>query len=293
MKKQQKVESELGEIHAGVRAIQSPLLPCGLFFTLRLSTTHDVVERVFGKEEGFLAYGSDRPMPPPPFGLPPGMQDGRLHAKNKYLDYCNGVLVAGGVCRVDHPGFNTIHCDAQQTVCHLSGNRLSGTSEPILSQPLVHIELYFRGNPTQKRSVPSLTLSGNMANPVQIIDAFVFDNEVFVNYFIPSLSATPPEVSSWSSRDLNDAFIRVTLDFLYIEGLFYLPQESWPKLHNLQLWLGEKSRQTFAFSVEQLNKQIIRENPEKIVSGHAICPQIFFEYEIDSGAFSKGLFSVG
>ena len=113
VRKQQKVEDDLIDIQAGVRAIQSPLLPCDLFFTLKMMASDEELERVFGRQDGFRSYGPDRPMPPPPFGLPPGLKEGRLQRPDGYLDYREGILIAAGSYRLNHPGFNSIHCDAR------------------------------------------------------------------------------------------------------------------------------------------------------------------------------------
>lgn len=83
----------------------------------------------------------------------------------------------------------------------------------------------------------------------------------------------------------------MALQFWYIEGLCYLPKESWPTLHNFQLWLGGTGRHLFTFSIEQLRSQITRENPKPLARGQAKCVQIIFEYEITGDAFAKGLLS--
>ncbi len=53
VRKQQQVEEGINSLHAEVRAIQSPLLPCELFFTLRIEAQDDDLKRVFGGQRGY------------------------------------------------------------------------------------------------------------------------------------------------------------------------------------------------------------------------------------------------
>lgn len=275
VKKQQRVEDGLTEIHAGVRAIQAPLLPCGLFITLELAAEDDDVERAFGQQAGFRAHGPDRPMPPPPVGLPPGMRD-RLLTPGGYLEYLDGVVVAAGMFRHTHPGFNVIEREVRHTVCTLKPETLSkaltSRNDPLFATPFVRVEFFFKGKPSSNDAEPSLVLQNGMPSSVEVVGACALDNQVFVDFVVRSLSAAPAVGSSWSSSDLKGAFIRVTLDFLYIEGFSHLSRRSWPTLHNLQLWCGGKASQVFAFSIEQLRTQITRENPKPIAKGPGRLP---------------------
>ena len=79
VKKQQRVEDGISEIGRDVKAIHAPLLPTALFFTLRAEVDQDELKRLFGDEDGYHAFGPEKPMPPPPVGLPPGVTDARLH----------------------------------------------------------------------------------------------------------------------------------------------------------------------------------------------------------------------
>jgi hypothetical protein len=51
------------------------------------------------------------------------------------LDYQDGIVVAAGAYRLNHPGFNSFGCDVKHTVCHLEGDILSET-QSIRSSPL-------------------------------------------------------------------------------------------------------------------------------------------------------------
>jgi hypothetical protein len=292
VRKQQHVEEELTDIRAGVRALQEPFLPCALFMTLRIDAPPDDVRRVFGAEPGYRAYGPDRPMPPPPHGLPPGMRDGRLFSSHKYLDYRDGVLESAGVFRQSHPGYNTIHRPVSHTVAQLASDTLaeiSERSEPLLSQPGVQVELYLGGTPSSSTTKPTLVLASGMPD-AKIATAWALDDAVFVDVLSP-MSPTNATGSSISITALNGAFMRVTLDFVYVRGMSELPRASWPTLHNLQLWF-RGAGQLLTFKPDQLQSQITKENPRPIARGDATCAQIVFEYSLDPTSFANGLLAI-
>lgn len=286
VRKQQRVEEGLTEIQASVKALQSPLLPCALFLTLELVAKDEDVERIFSKEEGFRAYGPDRPMPPPPLGLPPGVQDGRLFSPRGYLDYRGGIVEEACFFHLDHPGFNRIYRKIKHTACVLEAETFSD-AEPFFAKPKAQIELFFDGKPGSVESKASLVLKSSML-AAKVARAYALDNSIFVDFVANSLSPAPLG-SNWSITNLKSAFIKVTLDFFYIEGVMHLPRESWPRLHNCQLWFGGSSPQVLAFSIEQLSKQTTRENPEPIAAGMAVYPQIVFEVRMDATAYANNL----
>jgi hypothetical protein len=292
VRKQQRIEDELGELHAGVRAIQSPLLPCGLFLTLRIEASDEDLQRVFGEQRGFRAYGPDRPMPQPPFGLPPGMREGRLFSRNNYIDYRDGAIEAAGVVRPDHPAYNTLHRQTVHTVCTFDPKVLSkplSENEPVFAGPFVKLEIYPGGRPSSPQVEPALVLKGH---PDQVVGAFALDNTVLVDLVAQSLSVDPADAIGWSAASLRGAFLKATLDFFYLDGIASLPKESWPALHNFQLWLGGKARQLLAFSLDDLRGLGAIENPKPLAKGIAVCPQIIFECELRPEVLSRSLVSV-
>jgi len=294
VRKQQRVEDELSEIQSGVRALQEPLLPCGLFLTLALHAHEDDVKRVFGDQPGYRAYGPDQPMPPPPAGLPNGLREGRLFSQRKYLDYRDGIVEAAGVFRAEHPGYNHIHRTVKHTVASISSQALevaSERNEPLLSSPAVEVEFYFDGQLPPTKAAPSLLLKGSITAG-EVVGAWALDDDVFVDIAVQTLSPTPPTRSSYSSLSLQGAFIRVTLEFFYLEGVSDLPQESWPTLHNLQLWVGGKARQLLTFTAEQLATQVTREHPNPIVRGQARSVQVMFEKALDPDTFSHSFLAI-
>jgi hypothetical protein len=291
VRKQQHVESELTDIRAGVRALQEPLLPCALFVTLRIDAPPDDVKRVFGAEPGYRAYGSDHPMPAP-HGLPPGVADARLFSTDSYRDYRNGILEAAGVFRQGHPGYNTIHRPVSHTVAQIGSDTLStlaDRAEPLLGLPSVHVEVFFNGRPASPSTKPSLVLSG-APTEVKIATAWALDESVFVDMVSPLVPPTG-HGSSVSTAALRGAFLRITLDFLYVADLCELPRSSWPTLHNLQLWF-RGAGQLLTFQPEQLLAQITQEGSRVKLAGGAKCAQVLFEYVLDDASFEKGLLAI-
>jgi len=290
VRKQQRVEEGLSEIHAGVKAIQAPLLPCGLFITLEMIGSDEDVKRIFGEHPGFRSFGPDRPMPDPPMGLPPGQKDARLFRPGGYLDYRDGVVTAAGFFRLEHPGYNSIHCEISHTVCELDGKALEDSklkNSPFGGLPSVLIELFLKGRPSSKGVKPSLVLKGS-STAISVFAAYGLDNHVFVDLGMRSLAPEPVSGPSWSSADLEGAFIKASFNFFYIDGIWHVPKEGWPRLHNFQLWLGGSGTQLLTFSSAQLESQSTRENPEPLAVG-ATCPQIVFEYELEPAAFGSSL----
>ena len=154
----------------------------------------------------------------------------------------------------------------------------------------------FAGSP-QRRFLPDswlegLVLRSDSSSPPSIVGAAALDNTVIVDHTFRSLAVSPPHATGYSPSSLRGAFIRITADFFFIEGVASLPKTSWPRLHNLQLWLGGSGRQLIAFSLEELGAQITRENPHPIARGMAVMPQIVFECALRSEGFEKQLVSV-
>lgn len=294
VKKQQRVEDGISEIRRDVRAIHAPLLPIGLFLTLRAQHVEDLdLERLFKGEQGYREYGLEVPMPPPPIGLPPGMTEGRLQKPGGYVDYEGGVVKAAGIFKLGHPGFNVIHSPVQHTISSLSSKRLAQArtkNDPLLATPSVRIELYLGGQPKSDDVKPSLVLVSTNGN--QHVDAVsALDNNIFVDHQLHLIPEPADQVRGWSASDLKGAFVRVTLTFFYIKPFFSLPEESWPSMQNLQLWLGPKADRVFAFSLEQLASQTVGLDPNPIARGQAECVRVQFSCLIDEAAYSKCLLS--
>jgi hypothetical protein len=293
VQKQQRVENDLNTLQRDITAIHSPLLPLGLFITLRFEATDDDVHRIFNDAFGYRLFDGD--MPPPPLGLIPGMTEGRVHGPNRYFDYRNSAIEAAGFHNQNHPGFNTIHCAVRHTATSLSEEQLlerERLNTPICSLPSVRVEVSAERRTQAGTEKSPLVLRG-IPKTHQISAARAFDATVFVDHVLHMVpeSGVPPQV--WSVSDLKGADLRISMDFFFIEPMFYLPSTSWPTLHNLQLWIGPKAERVLSFSLERLSTQAVRENPRPVASGQAKCVQLLFEYSIDESAYSECLLASG
>ncbi|MDS4026804.1 MAG: HNH endonuclease signature motif containing protein [Candidatus Contendobacter sp.] len=286
-----RVEDGLAEIQKDVRAIHSPLLPCGLFVTLRFEATDSDLELLFKEEVGYRAVSPNSPMPPPPIGLPPGMTEGRVVQKDRYLEYTNGVLSAAGFYNLEHPGYNVIHGTVSHTISSLPRQSISHATEqnnPLLGLQSAKVEFYFD---QQTAGVnPSLVLESVLKGH-ETPSARALDNSVFVDHAMFLVPEPADQPQRWNITDLKGAHIRVTLLFFYLEPISALPKESWPTMHNLQIWLGPKAEKLLSFSLEQLSTQVVREDPQPMVFGQAKCVQVLFECDVNETVYAKSLLS--
>jgi hypothetical protein len=294
VRKQQRVEDELHQIHSGVSAIQEPLLPCSLFLTLRIDATEDHVQRLFSEATitgGYRAYAPEATTPPP-IALPPDVQDGRLMLKDSYLDFRDGAVEGGGLFRLDHPGYNEVHAAVRHTFARLAASEASKPrlqSEPLFAPASVQLELFLDGRRPSDGKPASLTLKSGFSAP-KVLAAYALDNLIIVDVFVAPLIPAGGRVAA-SSRSLENAYLKATLNFYYLEGIRTYPETSWPALQNFQLWLGENGRQLLTFDTEKLKGQVVRQNPDSGVPKGTGSPQILFEYEITSSVFQQCLLS--
>ena len=138
---------------------------------------------------------------------------------------------------------------------------------------------------------PTLVLESDV-NSARLVASYAFDNTVLVDHEFPQLSVSPPDATGFSLTSLRGSFIRLILDFFFIKPIAWLPEQSWPQLHNLQFLLGSR-RHALTFSLDDLGEQTIRVNPNPIAKGPGVVmPQIIFEREIDPERFEKQVVSV-
>lgn len=293
VKKQQRVEDGITEIRRDVKAIHAPLLPAGVFLTLRANVDDDTLGRLFKEEDGYRSFGTDQPVPPPPEGPPAGVSDARLHRPGCYIDYEGGVFKAAGIYIQGHPGYNTVHRAITHTLSVLSNQRLEIAqlhNDPILAKPSVQIEIFLGGPPKTATAKPSLVLiSANDSHKIGSVCAL--DTTIVSDHYFHLLPKEADQSRTWSTIDLKDTFIRATLKFFYIEPFFSVPQESWPEIQNLQLWLGPKADRVLTFSNEQLTTQIIELDPEPLAGGSAVCVRAVFGLHLDLKTYEKCLLS--
>ena len=292
VRKQQRVEDDLQSLRDGMRALQAPLLPCRVFFTLQIQAADEDLQRVFGEQPGYRSYGPDQPMAPPPIGLPNGMTTGRLFSTEGYVDYRDGRLEAAGITQSKLPNYGTIHCQTTHTVCRVSHKTLSelvSPNEPLCMLPAVTVELYRHGRPRKSGTRPDLVLSSAMGDARDALRLIALDNSIFADFATPPLGPSPADATSWSLNDLSGTFFRFIFQFFYVDGVASLPRQSWPVLRNLQLLL---SHQAVAFPEGLLVAQVHDEAKSPRIASGAVAPRITFEYEMTPDSFQDGLHSV-
>jgi hypothetical protein len=264
-----------------LQAIHVPLLPCGLFLTLKIEATDEDLARVYGDQLGFHKLVQ-----------PPSDTDGRHFLGDCYLDVKDGAVEAAGFFRLKHPGYNMFHRNVVHTVSRFNSAKcrrpLSG-NEPLFLSPQVTLGLYRGGRPRATDTPPTLVLKSGV-EPANFLGSCALDNTVLVDYEYPPLTVSPPDAAGFSITSLRGSFILLTLDFFYIRSIAWLAEQSWPQLHNLQILLGSR-RHALTFSLDDLSKQVIRLNPSPIARGDAVMPQIIFECEIDPEKFEQHLIS--
>ncbi len=129
-------------------------------------------------------------------------------------------------------------------------------------------------------------------NSVRLVASYAFDNTVLVDHEFPQLSVSPPDATGFSLSSLRGSFIRLVLDFFFIKPIAWLPKQSWPQLHNLQLLPGSR-RHAVTFSLDDLVEQSTRLNPNPIAKGPGVAmPQIIFEREIDPERFEEQVLNI-
>jgi hypothetical protein len=293
VRKQQRVEDDLAKLQSGIQALQTPLLPCALFFTTKIVATDEDLKRVFENQSGFRAYGPGIPLPPPPFGPPPELFEGRLHSQSGYIDFRDGAVVAAGVYRTEHPDYNTFHAELSHSFCHFnprSAKPAIWQNEPIFQRPAVKVEIFSGGRPRSGTVKPALLLQGKMGSASEAVAAYAIDNNVLVDFAPRTLTVSPPDASGWSLRSLERSFIRFTFEFFYMKNLSYLPSSSWPSMHNLQLIVGE-GRQVLSFPLESFRDSRATEPEKPLAHGDAICPRLVLEFDLTPELFSTGVVS--
>lgn len=296
VRKQQRVEDGLVEIQAGLRAIQTPLLPCGLYYTLKHQCKDEEIDRILTRYESVPVFDAEKSIAIPP--LPPGMSEGRVLGKIHYLDYADGVVKAAGIFRAAmHPGYNAVHSEIKRRMRFLTADGLSKaqTEADHFLRPTVSVEVafFFGGKRPDRTPSPSLILKSSPRSEIGLGATAILDNLLFADTGVKDLEVKATSDASWGISDLKGAYVRVLLEFFLLEGINDIPRESWPSLHNLQLWLGPRARHVMTFSPEHLRNQVVRESPNPIVRGKAKLVEVVFETRIDDDMYSKHLLSTG
>jgi hypothetical protein len=288
VRKQQRVEDDLGRIQRDVRALHAPLFPCGLFLSLRMEASDDDLSALFQDAAGFRAFSPDKPIPPPPVGLPPGMAEGRVFHQNGYIEYSKGAVAAAGFFKQEHPGYNVFHRQVRHTVSALPREAVADArsrNHPLMTVPSVRLNIAFS---KASRSVTTMRLV-DAPKTSEIGDVMALDNIILVDHAFKLVADPAHQPQNWNVEDLKQAQLRFELRFFFVDGVSILPPKSWPAIHNLQLWLGPRGDKVFAFKPALLSSQVVREDPNPIATGHAKCVQLVYEFTVDEMAYAECL----
>jgi len=281
--KHQESEDSLAEVSARLRSIQSPLLPCGLFCTLRHSLDDNYINQIFEKKEGDGLELIGMPVPP----LPPGTADARVHFQNGYVDYRNGSPKEGGIHRLKHPGYNTIHEPISHRFATVASGSISKVNTGFFKPTSISIEFFFDGKPKTDKSKPSLVINSGPSTEIKVTALNILDNVSYSDLAVTGFTSNSTRDIEWSIQDIRNSYFRVKLEYFFIQGINDIPDHIWPRLHNLQIWLGPEASKALCFQIEELEEQVVQENPSPVVSGQARQVQICFEHEIDEEFYSN------
>lgn len=286
VRKQQRVENDLYNIHEGVRAVHEPLLPCSVFLTLRGEETEANVEAAFKDTWGFQNFRSEV-VPSLLSMLPPGVSEGRIMLKHLgYLDFSAGKPTKVGVFRFDEPWYNVAELSASHTACVLVPT--SPTQHRLiesLSVPTsVILDVFLEGWPRIADAEPSLRLESGMP-PFNIERASVVDTTTLVDVWVRlAQRSVTNRPLSW--RSLEGAFLRVTLDFVRF-GEFGQTAVA-PRLHNLYIKFDTAGRM-LTFALRELEQQVYRPDPNPTFVKGTKEHQIVFECLVATEMFKTSM----
>ena len=158
----------------------------------------------------------------------------------------------------------------------------------MLAVPSVEFEVTFPkadGGPSPNKSVRLI----NAPKTHEIGDVLALDSSVLVDHVFKLVADPVHQPMNWNLADLRGARLRLVLKFLFIEGVSNLPPDSWPLLHNFQLWLGPRADRVFSLDPPRLTSQRVRRDPNPIATGQAECVELLYEAAIDEGTYANCL----
>jgi hypothetical protein len=264
VKKQQNVEEGISSIQADIGAIQSPLLPCSLFYTLKHACSEEALDNTFQGCRGYKTISGSILQPL-----------GSLHLNSAY---------------------NPIEFKAKKSHCTIrmdNPEKLKASQHVVMTPVSIDAEFFFGSNPSRLKA-PSLVLSVSAASSFDLMGLELYDDVVFEDVGCKHLDIKSTSRRIWSTRDLLGAYLRVTFEFMSLRLVNEIPVENWPSLHNLQFVIGSsRIDHLLSFDLKRLSKQVVRENPNPIAHGDAKFIQIIFECDIDKVAYEECLSLVG
>lgn len=278
----------IAAVQAQLRAIQSPLIPCGFFCTLKYSIANECFESLLHDQNRNTFALPNIPIPP----LPHGTTDARVHFPGGFVDYRGGTAESGGIIHENHAGYNIVQSKISHRFSMFSADDLKNANISstwfLLKPTTIQIDFFFDGDP-ESHDCSSLVVKNTPGSVPDVCTVHVLDNIFFTDLASKGLVAQNTQDRSWSVHDLENSYVKFSLGFWFIEGLNDIPRESWPTLHNLQLWMGPDANKVLTFSSHQLEDQIVQEDENPIVTGQAKIVQIRFGCKLDEGVFAQNV----
>jgi hypothetical protein len=245
-------QEHLGRIESEVRSSTRPVMPIGLFYTIRHSPNARAIKNAFTGVKGFKSSHSD-------------------------------ILKLVGTARLGGSpvGYNSIEATASESHCVLEGDALDDvikkhTGFSVIRQSVnttLEFSLSVAGEvPDQPNLVLEKTFTGS---PTEVKRLELFDDIVFQDSFVRDWTGRVGAGESWSIENLVNARVRFTLTFLGKCGPV--------ALHDLQLFFGPlSSMHGFRFTKQLLATTVFGEDPNPLLHpGNDKAKEIFTQYLLE------------
>ena len=266
----------LENIEAHVQSSNYPLLPFALFYTLRHTTTPDVIERSFKNASGYKLI------------------------KNDFLKIVSIERIGG------HGIYNSIdfsptksHCTLDKQSLEAMIERHTGFCESAIKSPThTTIEFFFQGSSSEQNK-PSVVLKKAFGDgkPREVKHLELFDDQIFQDVLARGWEITNPSKKAWGIGDLRGARIRLTIE---ISSYSDLNLQYPPRLHNLHMYFGTNTPHILFFSAKQLEEPIVEEDTNLAIRwDFSAVPEFAFrpllvkyEFQMDEEMFCNQLMQI-
>ncbi|MBV8833204.1 MAG: hypothetical protein JO097_01925 [Acidobacteriaceae bacterium] len=278
---------EYPEVARQLDAIRAPLSPLRVMFTLESEVPDEDLARVFKTDPGYRRYSADQPLPKPPYGPPPGQTSCRVFQGDGFIDFSDNRIAAAGIMNLLGPAFPAIIRPVRHTVCRIPRSSLEAMispNEPLCMQPEVVVEVFNGSRATGKAAVGFCSKMGNARETLRLS---ALDNVVFADCLTAAMSPMHGDPLNWSLYDLGGTTLRFSFTFFYVEGIAYLPEASWPRLHSLHLVAADRC--VISVPDERLREQRSSRSARVRIAAGAVAPTIEVECSLAGNVVMEGL----
>lgn len=244
----------LRQIETEIKATARPLLPLGMFYTLRHQIGPDAAERAFNGVKGF-----------------------RTVKDNKYLRPVGSVRL-GGPLR-----YNDIDQRAEDSFCSLKGQALrdrisARSSAGAIRDPVdITVEFFFPRGKVRDQPALKLQKTFSTGEPDEVTSLELFDSTVYQDAFLHDWTAHTESGQVWNIDDLANSRVRVRFKFVGDRGAI--------SLHNLHLLFGPRSAMHgIGFSSEILLKTVFKDDEDPVLHpANDLAREFFAPYVLEFG----------